>query len=347
MASVGPLCSGSGNFYLLRALQPSLSEEFARFHDAGIWGCLCSILQLPVDQVRRRRPSHSCSASGLGRSRASQCRARTFAAFWASWANCLPMVYARHPDVAIQLALHLEGSPHTHCLSEVAAIPVTLSGVGLEVPTWRELMLGARAPPREPDDYEPGSQRAGWQHEAASRVDRHFRDDVLFTTLPSSTPMGGMALSATPTSMLTRIEPHLFRIVLLRQPLPLSARSCRCGRLLDAFGHHRAACARAGLRVLWPVFVGEAGGRVRTTVTVRDLDMGIPLVGDARRLEVVHLWVHCMLTGARGRERPMKTERLLLQRDVARNAPTRSWCARAAVAPTRGSGRRDWRSVVC
>ena len=27
----------------------------------------------------------------------------------------------------------------------------------------------------------------------------------------------------------------------------------------------------------------------------------------------------------------MKTERLLLQRDVARNAPTTSWCARAAM----------------
>ena len=216
------------------------------------------------------------------------------------------MVNARHPDVAIQLTLHLEGLPDTPCLSEVAAIPATFSGVGLEVPTWRELMLGARAPPREPDDYEPGSQRAGWQHEAASRVDRHFRDDVLFTTLPSSTralirsqagPMGGMALSATPTSMLTRIEPHLFRIVLLRrlrQPLPLSTRSCQCGRLLDILGH-RAACARAGflgqrgfaIESVVARICREAGCRVRTNVMVLDLDMGIPLVGDARRLEVV------------------------------------------------------------
>ena len=42
-----------------------------------------------------------------------------------------------------------------------------------------------------------------------------------------------------------------------------------------------------------------------------------------------HLWVHCMLMGARGRERLMKTERLL-QRDVARNAATQNWHARAA-----------------
>ena len=30
-------------------------------------------------------------------------------------------------------------------------------------------------------------------------------------------------------------------------PLPLSARSCRCGRSLHVFGHHRAACGTAGV----------------------------------------------------------------------------------------------------
>ena len=35
--------------YLLRSLQLSLSEKFARSHDASMWGCVCSILQLPVD----------------------------------------------------------------------------------------------------------------------------------------------------------------------------------------------------------------------------------------------------------------------------------------------------------
>ena len=42
----------------------------------------------------------------------------------------------------------------------------------------------------------------------------------------------------------------LVRVVLLRrlrQPLPISERSCRCGRLLDVCGHHCAACARVGM----------------------------------------------------------------------------------------------------
>ena len=91
------------------------------------------------------------------------------------------MVYARHLDVAIQLAVQLESVPFTPCLAEAAAVPLRLMVV--DVPTWREIMLRARAPPRELEEYEPGSQRAGRQHEVASRVDRHLSDDVLFATL--------------------------------------------------------------------------------------------------------------------------------------------------------------------
>ena len=94
------------------------------------------------------------------------------------------------------------------------------------------------------------------------------------------------------------IPSHLFRVVLLRrlrQSLPLSERSCRCGRLLDAFGHHRAACARMGmlgrrgfaLESTAARICREAGGRVRTNVLVRDMDLPEPGVADARRLEVV------------------------------------------------------------
>ena len=80
---------------------------------------------------------------------------------FASWAACFPTEFS--PSYAVGLAVGRFAN--TQCLSEVAAIPFSLSGVGLEVPTWLVLMLGARAPPREPDDHEPGPS---WQHEAAS-----------------------------------------------------------------------------------------------------------------------------------------------------------------------------------
>ena len=69
--------------------------------------------------------------------------------------------------------------------------------------------------------------------------------------------------------------------------LPLTMRTCRCGRLLDKFGHHRAACAVAGVlgRRGFPVEV--AGARVSTNLHVRDMDLAVFNNLDGRRLEVV------------------------------------------------------------
>ena len=86
-----------------------------------------------------------------------------------------------------------------------------------------------------------------------------------------------MAFSTCPTCRITRLASHNFRLLLLRRlqiPLPLTVRSCQCGRPLDAHGHHRAACARAGvlgrrvfaLESVVSRVCREAGGRVSTNV---------------------------------------------------------------------------------
>ena len=161
----------------------------------------------------------------------------------------------------------------------------------------------ARPPLRDPLEFEPGGQRDGWPHEAAIRVDFHFRDISLFSRIPEgaralirSQAMAGLAFSETPSTRLTRLEPHVIRTLLrrLRQPLPLSDRLCRCGRPLDPTGHHRAACARAGvlgkrgfaLESAAARVCREAGGRVSTNLLMREMD-GAPNVEDGRRLEVV------------------------------------------------------------
>ena len=179
--------------------------------------------------------------------------------------------------------------------------------MGFDPPTWQSLCEGARPELLEPDDFEPGMERGGWQHEAASRVERQFREEVLFEQMTpqaralvrsQSGPGGTMALTTAPTSVLTKIPPHLFRVVLLRRlrlPLPLSQHACRCGRPIDPFGHHRAACARTGalgrrgfaLESAAARVCREAGGRVTTNAMVRDLDLPVPNAADGRRLEVV------------------------------------------------------------
>ena len=88
------------------------------------------------------------------------------------------------------------------------------------------------------------------------------------------------AQDTSPLCLLTRFPLQVFRVILLRRlhlPLPLTARNCRCGHHLDVFGHHRAACARAGvlsrrgfaLESVVARVCREAGGRVTTNVLLR------------------------------------------------------------------------------
>ena len=226
-------------------------------------------------------------------------------AHWASWADCLAMVHARHPDVAMLLVHHLEGGATTPCLREVRQVAHDLFEAGFEPHSWRALLAGARPERNEVDEFEWGCG-SGWQHEAASRVERHHRDDHIFSHLTDPAralllsqggPGSGLALSTCPRCRITRMGPQHFRILLLRRlqlPLPLTVRSCRCGRPLDIYGHHRAACARAGvlgrrgfaLESVVARICREAGGRASTNVFVRDLDLHLPNAADGRRLEV-------------------------------------------------------------
>ena len=176
-----------------------------------------------------------------------------------------------------------------------------LAGVhGFEPRSWRAFAAGLR-PPRDSEEFQ-----TGWQHEASSRIEQEHRESLLRVLAEPERALlrsqggsgAGAALQTCPTCPLTRIDPALFRVLLLRRlrlPLPLSVRSCRCGRPLDSRGHHRAACARAGVlgrRGFAPESAAaricrEGGARVTTNVMVRDMDLAAPNPGDARRLEIV------------------------------------------------------------
>ena len=205
----------------------------------------------------------------------------------------------------------------------------SLDGVmGFEPPAWRAVLAGAQPPPIQPEEFEP-SQR-GWQHEAASRVERAHRE-TLFPRMSDPAkalvrshggPGAGLALLTCPTCRLTK---------------------------LDTFGHHRAACARAGvlgkrgyaLESVVARICREAGGRVATNVLVRELDLvGVP-AADGRRLEVVvdglpllqasswpltPLWsVPCAVTAQPGVELLMLTESRWLSPDGERSVGIQSW----------------------
>ena len=212
------------------------------------------------------------------------------------------MIHARHPHVAAELLEQLEGHPNSPCLQEAATTARSLVGImGFELPSWRAVMAGARPPPVQPEEFEPAQR--GWQHEAASRVERAHRVTQIFPRMTDAFalvrshggPGAGLALLTCPACRLTTIDSHLFRVILLRRlhmPLPPTVRSCRCGRLLDSFGHHRAACARAGFSALedtlWKAQLHEFAAK-REVVSRQRACQGVGPhrdPADERRLEV-------------------------------------------------------------
>ena len=218
-------------------------------------------------------------------------------AFWASWADCLAMIRTIHPDVAALILLKMQGPDTPPTLAAAASAARCLLGVeGFEPPSWEALANGERPPMREPDAFEPADKRHGWQ-QAASRIERQHRSRLMprlaaqeqALLRSQSGPLAGVAFATTPSSYLKRIESHLFRVLLLRRlclPLPLSSRQCRCGRPLDVFGHHRAACARVGVlgrRGFAVVSAGaricrEGGARVVTNALLRDFDLVLQIL---------------------------------------------------------------------
>ena len=296
-------CASARANYLLRVVDPAQVLQYTQMHDQRLWLCLCHLLGTApdlCDAAARSTATLPLVLGGLGVRSAVRTRA---AGFWASCADCLPMIEARHPEVAARIIAQLEGEPSGHSVWHAAQAAHGLAGVhGFEPPSWRTLAAGLRPP----HDQEDSSTKAGWQHEASSRIEQEHRESLFRVLADSERALlisqgcsgAGAALQTRPTCPLTRIDPALFRVLLLRRlrlPLPLSIRSCRSGRPLDSRGHHRAACARAGVMGRRGFAVEsaaarvcrEGGARVTTNVMVRDMDLAAPSPGDAPRLEIV------------------------------------------------------------
>ena len=198
-------------------------------------------------------------------------------------------------------------SGHRHFVA-AAACRDQLIACGFSPPTWAEAALARPRAVLEALHVDgPCLPPQDWQHVASACVEDHFFQTVVFPRcLPPERallrsqggPLSGLPFVVCPSSPHQRFASHLFRVFLLRRlhlPLPLSSRSCRCGRPLDARGHHRTSCPTSGvlgrrgfaLESAAARVCREAGARVRTNVFVRDLDLLPQGVPDQRRLEVV------------------------------------------------------------
>ena len=109
------------------------------------------------------------------------------AAYWASWADTLPMIAARCPAAASQLEEELRKGVASESASVVAASAALakLQVEGYEAPDWRDVLKGQRPPPVERP--EPGDFRHGWQYYAASRAETYTRNGKFFASCSKAT----------------------------------------------------------------------------------------------------------------------------------------------------------------
>ena len=208
-------CASARANYSLRVVRPELVAQFAAAHDAGLWRCLCDTVNVAPDQCSagaRDAATLPSSLGGLGLRSASR---TSTPAYWASWTDSPHHDPPTAPWVADRIVAGLEGGVRTPALGPAVDAARHVLGVeGFVPPSWTELSLGARPPPWEVEDFELG-WRWGWQHEAASRVERQHREADILPTLDESAstlsrsqsgPAAGAALSATPSNPATRID---------------------------------------------------------------------------------------------------------------------------------------------
>ena len=179
-------CSGPRFNYRSRTVPPQHNGVYAKSHDQGMWATLCALLQRrdlaeELESAAAQVASLPLRKGGLGLRSA---RRTGPAAYWASWADTLPMMTAKCPDMAHQIFTELEKGwqSEAESLTAVAAAKATLQAEGYaECPTWRELSQGKR-PPRREEQAEPGEYRHGWQYEASSRRETYYRDGTVLNS---------------------------------------------------------------------------------------------------------------------------------------------------------------------
>ncbi|CAK0856979.1 unnamed protein product [Prorocentrum cordatum] len=297
-------------------LQAAVAERYARAeipasaHDRGLQEALHDLLDLdpaPAEAERLSRVSSlPLGLGGLGlrsAARTAEC------AYWASWVDALPMLRQRNPTAATELTATLAGTGATaSCLQEAERARAAAARDGFATcPTWQEVWGGARPEQTEP---EPGEWKHGWQYHASAARDRRYREEVVLPSLTDDQQWmldsqggrcSGRHLALIPSTPESTFTPERFRALLQRRPrLPLDATASRCnGRScqahLDERGDHRAACPRSGrllkrrapIERMWARVCREAGGRVRTDVFLRDMNLPGIAANDGRCIEVV------------------------------------------------------------
>ena len=209
----------------LRTMPPSASEKYAREHDEGIWSTVKALLvEVPGSEQELADAAQVASLpmrmGGLGLRSAQRC---AHAAYWASWADALPMIQQRTPAVANTVIEGLQQETDAiGCIGELRESAARLDREGFWWrPAWRALSDGQRPPE---SSGEPGEWPHGWQYWASSVSDSHFREVSLLSSQTAARRAhlrshsgwnAGAALAYAPTAREYTVPPPLIPCVAL------------------------------------------------------------------------------------------------------------------------------------
>ena len=281
---------------------------------AAIWETLQACLGgEPLDDAPHAWPIATLPAvlGGLGLQSAQRTAP---AAYWAAWADALPVMRARAPDLASRCREALEGGPgrDAPCLREAVEAGALLREAGWQTcPTWSLVERGAPAPSRR----RRARRLAAWMADARDANPQQALPRTHASARHATQFPGTLAIPGrTAGRSMARCDPHraghhapteAMQIALrrrLRQPLPLHSNTCGpphgCRGAVDRFGDHALACPRTGLLArrakiverAWVQVAREAVGSEGQVVPQQWLaNTTAPQVGaqDRRRLDLV------------------------------------------------------------
>ena len=167
-------CAGPRCHHFLRTVPPSQSARYAQGHDTGMRHAMEAVLGGVPGSSEQKATAHEIMSlpmrlGGLGLRSAERMRP---AAFWASWADALPMLSNRLSTLTDQVENELEtGVGGTLCMLELSAATHTFDRSGfVDRPGWHQLRMGARPPLVA--SSESGEWQHGWQYRAPLSGDR-------------------------------------------------------------------------------------------------------------------------------------------------------------------------------
>ena len=154
------------------------------------------------------------------------------AAYWAAWADAIPVMAVRRPDAAARCVAELAAGSAARAPSlraaQAAADQLRAAGWAT-IPEWEALLTTAAPPTGRP---EPGTGCPGWQQPATRALHIHYRESELLPHLTpqcqallrsQSGPHAAAWLTAFPTEpALTILSEHFHTALSRRLRLPLA-----------------------------------------------------------------------------------------------------------------------------